>query len=141
MKVIRTAVVGWTLSMFYVAFASSASADAPAWMHAAAMAPLPAHDEKTDAVLLYAEDITTVQPNGKIKNLRRRVFKILRPDGRWYGLVHAYFDSETKVTGIHGWGIPQSGKHHEIKDKEAIEPSPTAIKHGPLPPACPTQHI
>jgi len=36
---------------------------------------LPAHDEKTDAVLIYAEDVTTVQPNGKIKNLRRRVSK------------------------------------------------------------------
>src|SRR5713226_5515703 len=97
MKWIRAAVVGWILSMFWLAFASSVSA---------AAAPLPAHDEKTDAVLLYAEDVTTVQQNGKIKNLRRRVFKILRPDGRWYGWVHAYFDSETKITGMRGWCIP-----------------------------------
>ena len=118
--------------MLYVAFASPASADAPAWMHAAAIAPLPVHDEKTDAVLIYAEDLTTVQPNGKIKNLRRRAFKILRPDGRWYGLVHAYFDSETKVTGMRGWCIPSSGKDYEIKDKEAIEASPTDIENGEL---------
>src|SRR5947208_2982334 len=69
-------------------------ADAPAWVHGAATAPLPEHDEKTDAVLLYAEDVTTVQPNGKIKTLRRRVYKILRPDGKWYGVARAYFDAE-----------------------------------------------
>jgi len=132
MKMIRAAVMGWMLLMLYVAFASPASADAPAWMHAAAIAPLPVHDEKTDAVLIYAEDLTTVQPNGKIKNLRRRAFKILRPDGRWYGLVHAYFDSETKVTGMRGWCIPSSGKDYEIKDKEAIEASPTDIENGEL---------
>jgi len=132
MKAIRAAVIGWILPMSYAAFATSASADAPAWMHAAAMAALPAHDEKTDAVLVYAEDVTTVQPNGKIKNLRRRVFKILRPDGRWYGLVHAYFDSETKITGMRGWCIPSSGKDYEIKDKEAIEASPTDIENGAL---------
>jgi transglutaminase-like putative cysteine protease len=132
MKVIRAAIIAWMLLVSCVAFASSASADAPAWMHAAATAPLPAHDEKTDAVLLYAEDVTTVQPNGKIKNLRRRVFKILRPDGRWYGMVHAYFDSETKVTGMRGWCIPASGKDYEIRDKEAIEASPTDIENGAL---------
>src|SRR5438552_9586243 len=132
MKGMRAAALGWMLAMFYGAFVSRAKADAPAWMHAAAAAPLPAHDEKTDAVLIYAEDVTTVQPNGKIKNLRRRAFKILRPDGRWYGLVQAYFDSETKVTGMRGWCIPSSGKDYEIKDKEAIEASPTNIENGAL---------
>ena len=29
--------------------------DAPQWMHALVNAPLPEHDEKTDAVLLYSE--------------------------------------------------------------------------------------
>jgi hypothetical protein len=132
MKAIRAVVIGSILAALCLAFGPSASADAPAWMHAAATAPLPAHDERTDAVLLYAEDITTVQPNGKIKNLRRRVFKILRPDGRWYGTVRAYFDSETKITGMRGWCIPSSGKDYEIKDKEAIETSPTDIENGAL---------
>jgi len=35
--------------------------DAPPWMHAVASAPLPPHDEKTDAVVLYSEKIVTVQ--------------------------------------------------------------------------------
>src|SRR3984893_18426828 len=57
---------------------AAANADAPAWMHALVSVPLPAHDEKTDAVLLYSEDILNVQPNGKIKSVARRAYKILR---------------------------------------------------------------
>src|SRR3977135_2829765 len=72
-------------------FVPSAKADAPGWMHTAATAPLPPHDEKTDAVILYAEDVTTVQANGKIKTLHRRAYKILRPDGRAYGMARGYF--------------------------------------------------
>jgi len=110
MKVIRAAVIGWMVSMFYVAFASSASADAPAWMHAAATAPLPAHDEKTDAVLIYAEDVTTVQPERKNQEFAETVFKILRPDGRWYGLVHAYFDSERRLQECAAGAFPSLEK-------------------------------
>src|ERR1700692_3904238 len=56
--------------------------DAPAWMHALVNVPLPAHDEKTDAVLLYSEHIFTVQGNGKIKEMKRAAYKILRVGGR-----------------------------------------------------------
>jgi len=34
--------------------------DAPQWMHALVNAPLPEHDEKTNAVLLLAEDTFSV---------------------------------------------------------------------------------
>jgi hypothetical protein len=97
--------------------------DAPAWMHSLVNASLPKYDEKTDAVLLYSEEILNVQPNGKIKSTERRVYKILRPDGRRFGRIHAYFDSETRITSIHGWCIPAQGKDYEVKDKEALEMS------------------
>ncbi len=51
--------------------------DAPAWMHALTNASLPPHDEKTDAVLLYSEEILMVQPNGKLKEIDRNAYKIL----------------------------------------------------------------
>ncbi|MGC2390910.1 MAG: hypothetical protein WA621_16065, partial [Candidatus Acidiferrum sp.] len=87
--------------------------DAPQWMHALVNAPLPAHDEKTDAVLLYSEDILNVQGNGKIKSIERRAYRILRPGGRERGLVLATFDSETRITGLRGWCIPAQGKDYE----------------------------
>jgi len=79
--------------------------DAPQWMHALCHVPVPSHDEKTDAVLLYSEDTLIVQGNGKIKNTKRRVYKILRPGGKRFGTVRADFDSETKINSIHGWCI------------------------------------
>jgi hypothetical protein len=106
--------------------------DAPQWMHALVNAPLPAHDEKTNAVLLLADDTITVQGNGKMKRIERRVYKILRPDGRRYGTIYANFDSETKINFIHGWCIPAQGKDYEVKDKDAAETALFGVQDGEL---------
>jgi hypothetical protein len=95
--------------------------DAPSWMHAAASAPMPAHDEKTDAVLLYSEQTVSVQSIDKIKTHVRMVYKILRPSGRDYGIVAVSFNSHRKINGLRGWCIPAQGKDYEVKDKEAVE--------------------
>ena len=112
--------------------ASSARADAPAWMHNLVNAALPAHDEKTSAVLLYSEDVLTVQNNGKLKHLERRAYKILRPEGSDYGVLRADMSSETKVVSMHGWCIPAQGKDYEVKDKEAIEMALPAVPGSEL---------
>src|SRR2546429_8832507 len=78
---------------------AATAADAPSWMHALVNAPLPAHDEKTDAALLYSEKNLTVISADKIKTVVRRAYKILRPDGREYGSVVVPFNSPgQKVT-------------------------------------------
>src|SRR6266566_6869913 len=107
-------------------------ADAPQWMHAAANAALPAHDEKTNAILLYSEDVLSVQSNGKIKKVERRVYKILRPDGRQYGTVRADFDAEAKINNMHGWCIPSQGKDYDVKEKDAIETALLGVQNGEL---------
>src|SRR6202030_856773 len=94
------------------------AADAPAWMHALTSAPLPPHDEKTDAILLYSEEILMVQPNGKLKEIDRSAYKILRPGGKGFGKLVLPFDAETRITNIHGWCIPAQGKDFEVKDKD-----------------------
>src|SRR6266436_36299 len=108
------------------------AADAPQWMHALVNAPLPPRDEKTDAVMLYSENILNVQGNGKIKSIERRAYKILRPGGREYGMIHASYDSETKITSIRGWCIPAQGKDYEVKDKEVIETALLGVANGEL---------
>src|SRR5579862_2815736 len=116
-----------------VAIAPRASAaDAPAWMHALVNAPLPPYDEKTNAILLYSEDVLNVQANGKIKSIERRAYKILRPDGRVHGIVRVFFDPETRITGIHGWCIPAQGKDYEVKDKDATETGYSDVDNGEL---------
>src|SRR5260370_27651987 len=110
-------VLGWAPS-------AAASGDAPQWMHALVDAPVPAHDEKTDAVLVYSETITNVQSVEKIKTTVRAAYKILRPAGRDYGHVAVYFDSNKKIRSLHGWCIPAPGKDYEVKDKDGIEAAP-----------------
>jgi len=106
--------------------------DAPQWMHAVANATLPEHDEKTNAILLYSEDVLSVQSNGKIKKVERQVYKILRPDGRQYGTIRADFDAESKINNIHGWCIPLQGKDYEVKEKDAIETGLLGVQNGEL---------
>ena len=115
-----------------MAVSAASASDAPAWMHTAASAPLPAHDEKTDAILLYSEDVTTVQADGKTKGFERRAYKILRPDGREYGVVRAYPSSATKVGSMRGWCIPAQGKDYEVKDKDAAETAAFDLENGIL---------
>jgi hypothetical protein len=101
-------------------------------MHALVSAPLPKVDEKTEAVLLYSETVLNVQANGKIKSMERRAYKILRPSGKGYGTVRADFDSETRITSMHGWCIPAQGKDYEVKDKDAVETALFGVMNGEL---------
>jgi hypothetical protein len=106
--------------------------DAPQWMHAVVNAPLPPHDDKTDAVLLYSETSVAVQSTDKIKKTVREAYKILRPGGRDYGTVFVYLNSHRRITGLRGWCIPASGKDYEVKDKEAMEISLPKIEGSEL---------
>jgi hypothetical protein len=111
----------------------AAAGDAPQWMHGLVNAPLPAHDEKTNAVLLYADRNVTVQSTDRIKTVIRRAYKIMRPDGRDYGVVVVPFNSPSeKVTSLHGWCIPAQGKDYEVKDKEALEISDPKVDGSEL---------
>jgi len=107
--------------------------DAPPWMHALVNAPLPEHDEKTDAVLLYSETNVNVISADKVKTTVREAYKILRPDGRRHGTARVYYRSPgQKVTSLHGWCIPAQGKDYEVKDKEALDVSPPGVEGGEL---------
>jgi hypothetical protein len=101
-------------------------------MHALVNAPLPPHDEKTDAVLLYSETTVSVSPDHKIKTLVREAYKILRPTGRDHGTVAVFFNPRRKIASLHGWCIPAQGKDYEVKDKEATEVSLPKIEGSEL---------
>jgi hypothetical protein len=100
---------------------SSASDNAPQWMHTAASATLPAYDDKTDAVLLYSEINVTVISEDKIRTQVREAYKILRPGARYHGTLAVPFSSKIKVKSIHGWCIPAQGRDFEVKDKDAVD--------------------
>jgi Domain of Unknown Function with PDB structure (DUF3857)/Transglutaminase-like superfamily len=127
----RWAILG--VAFLILAYAPQALAgDAPSWMHALVNVPLPDHDEKTDAVVLYSLTNVNLVSADKIKTTVRRAYKILRPQGRERGTVLVHLNSNRKVTSLHGWCIPAQGKDYEVKDKEALEISPPKIDGGEL---------
>ncbi len=123
--------VRWVLVLWAAAFAigsvprAAASSDAPQWMHSLVGATLPSYDEKTEAVLLYADTNVTVLSEDKVRTHVREAYKILRPGGRGRGTVRVDFGGTTKISGLHGWCIPAQGKDYEVKEKDAIETSVT----------------
>jgi len=117
-------VVGWVRP--------AEAGDAPGWMHAVVNAPLPPHDDKADAVLLYSETMVSVQSTDKVIRTVREAYKILRPGGRDYGNVFVYLNSHRRITGLRGWCIPAQGKDYEVKDKEALEISLPKIEGSEL---------
>jgi hypothetical protein len=110
----------------------SYAADAPAWMRSQLSVPLPGHDDKADAVILYQESILTVSSNGKIKRLDRQVFKILRPGGGARAKPRFYFDPKSPITSLHAWSIPLDGKDYEVKERDAIDSAVLDVEGGEL---------
>jgi len=124
---------GLLLVMLVAALAVPALAgDAPQWMHARVSTPLPAFDDKTDAVMLYSETTVNVQSADKLKRTVRVAYKILRPAGREYGSVIVPFDSYQKVNYLHGWCIPAQGKDFEVKDKDGMEVALPSVEGSEL---------
>jgi Domain of Unknown Function with PDB structure (DUF3857)/Transglutaminase-like superfamily len=112
--------------------AGAFAGDAPAWMHALASAPVPPHDDKTDAVEMYSERIVTVQSADKIKTLVRKAYKVIRPGGRDLGTVVIPFDAATRISSLHAWCIPAQGKDYEVKEKDGAEVAMPAIQGSEL---------
>src|SRR5215470_7990117 len=116
----------------FVCVPRSVAGDAPPWMHALVTTPIPAHDEKTDAVVLYSEVHVSVESADKVKKTVRTAYKILRPSGRTYGEIVVPFNSHEKISNLHGWCIPTQGKDYEVKDKDGMEVSLPKIEGSEL---------
>jgi hypothetical protein len=120
------------LMCFWLSVPDSQAASAPDWMRAQLTAPLPQHDDKADAVILYQETVLTVTSNGKIKRLNRQVAKILRPGGQDRAKPRFYFDPKSPITSLHGWSIPPDGKEYEVKERDAINSADIDVEGGEL---------
>jgi transglutaminase-like putative cysteine protease len=111
---------------------AAVAASTPAWMRAQVNAQLPAHDDETNAIVLFSETILTVQGPGKIKQLDRKVYRILRREGEQYGIVRADFTDQSRVTAMRGWSIPADGKDYAVGDRDAVESGYAGVDGGEL---------
>jgi hypothetical protein len=124
------AVLCWVAILPSFAIASSSL---PPWMQAQVSAPVPAHDEKSNAILMYSESVLAVQPDGQRKHLERRVYRILRNEGQEeFGTVRITFDSLTRVNNLHAWSLPKEGKPYDVGLRESVDTSVYGVDDGEL---------
>jgi len=103
--------------------AQAADKRAPEWMHALVSVPLPPHDDKADAILLLSDENVSVLSESKIIRHVRVAYKILRPSGREYGQMGAWFTPWRNIRSLRGWCIPAQGKDYEVTEADASERS------------------
>ncbi len=93
----------------------------PDWVRAAAGDTLPTYPAKTDAVLLLEDTAFTIAPDGSRVEHVREAYRILRPSGRKYADLHAWYRTGTKLRYIHLWSIGPDGREYAVKDNELTE--------------------
>lgn len=104
--------------------AATAFASPPDWFQRAAKELLPTYPDTIPAVMLRNEQIVNIKTNGEITTVNRCVYKILRAEGRKYGDVTIYFDSETRITSLKAWSIPPTGNSYDLGEKDFAETIP-----------------
>jgi hypothetical protein len=109
------------LFLFATIHASASQPDIPDWVRSAASQKLPDYPPETKAVVLMDDIIYTVAPDGSATEHHRQVLKILRRQGRDYGIVAVPFDRDTKILSLHVWSIGVDGHEYAVKDKEMVE--------------------
>ncbi len=96
-----------------------ASNPLPDWVIGAATNDqLPRYPGEPKAVVLLNDTLITVSPDGKATERERRVIKILRPQGREYAEIVAWYSKDNKMNSFHAWSIGPDGHQYTIKDEE-----------------------
>src|SRR5690242_16239951 len=113
--------LAFAVSLFALATPLFARQSVPDWVRTAAAQKLPDYPAETDAVVLLDDITYSVASDGRATEHRRRVVKILRPQGRDGAIVVVPFDSDTKILSLHVWSIGPDGHEYELKDNEMVE--------------------
>ena len=98
-----------------------ASTPFPDWVAQSAVILLPGQAKEAKAIVLFEEDLITVQPDGHATERYRHVVKILRPQGRRYAEPAAWFSKDEKLLSFHVWSIGADGHQYTMKDNEYRE--------------------
>jgi hypothetical protein len=88
----------------------------PDWLTAVGSVAVVPRDAR--AVVLYKEELLTVQPDGHAVERIREAVKIVRPDGRDDATPVAWFNRDAKLLSFQVWAIGADGRHFAMKDSE-----------------------
>ncbi len=109
------------VSLLPAAHALSSKDSVPEWVTAAVAQPKGTYSPETSAVELLNETTLTVGTDGKAVERRRRVVRILRPNGRDEGIIVVPYDKDTKILSLHIWSVGPDGHEYAMKDNEVAD--------------------
>src|SRR5277367_2504329 len=92
----------------------------PDWVQQAAAAQV-SNPAGAKAMVLFSDELLTVQPDGQAKLRRREVIKVLRPQGREYAELVAWSGGGRKLLSFHAWSIGPDGHQYTVKDDQIRE--------------------
>jgi hypothetical protein len=99
----------------------AALAAPPEWLRQLEAVPLPHYEAETDAVALLDEEEATVLPDGSVRYLKRRAYRILRRGGQERGVAQVLLDKDDELLTFKGWSIPTEGKPFETDKRDIVE--------------------
>ena len=111
---------GW-IFLAVLLFVAPARATTPDWVRQAATATLPSYEPETNAVVLLDDVNVKILSRDEYLEHRRRVVRILRPEGRDEAELGVYLEAKEKLHSIHCWSFDRSGREFELKDKDFAE--------------------
>lgn len=98
-----------TLALLVVAIPAQANAagdETPAWVQQAAAIKVPTYDKDVPGVVLVDDQITTVDPDGRVVEVYNYAIRILQREGRGFAIGRVGYNPENgKVRDLKAWLI------------------------------------
>jgi hypothetical protein len=86
------------------------AAEAPPWVWDATAQTAPTYPAKVTSVVLFQEEMVTVEADGKRVMRERGAIKILQPGGESIHAYRTYNTRNGRIRDFQGWLIPPGGK-------------------------------
>ena len=100
------------LAVVCVLLSAIASAEVPDWLRNLAKQPGKSYADDVNAVILFDDQVTTVNSSGEIVRHGRLAMRILRPEGREQAsFFPVFYDNDSKVNYLHGWSITSKARN------------------------------
>jgi hypothetical protein len=95
--------------------------DLPQWGLDAAKTPTPAYVKDAAAVVLFDEYVETVDSQGRAIERRRKVFRILKLQGRKDAFCGVAYDADMKINQFREWTIAADQKQYQAQDTDFVD--------------------
>ena len=99
----------------------------PQWGLEAYKVKTPDYAKDAPAVVLFSEDVETVDAQGRAVERLRRVTRILKPQGRENGICGVAYDVDEKINYLRVWTIGADEKQYQAQETDFGEEGDTNI--------------